>query len=168
MTPSRKPLLHATMAHHANPFHVRAARSLRIRGLVAGALVLVLAACGDSISVTITSPAEGEVIAEGASVLITLEVSGVTLAPAGTMEPGTGHHHLMVDGIHPVGGVPIPVLPGRVHLGQAQTEYELTGLDVGEHTVIAVLGNGEHIPFDPWVVDTVRFVVGEAETPEAP
>ncbi len=166
MTPSRTPLLHAAVVHDANPLHVRAARSLRIRGLAAGALVLVLAACGDSIAVQITSPAEGEVVAEGASVLITLEVSGVTLAPAGTMEPGTGHHHLVVDGIHPVGGLPIPALPGRVHLGQAQTEYELTGLDAGEHTVIAVLGDGEHVPFDPWVVDTVRFVVGEAE--EAP
>ena len=166
MTPSRTPQLHAAVVHNASPLHVRAARSLRIRGLAAGALVLVLAACGDSISVRITSPAEGEVVAEGASVLITLEVSGVTLAPAGTMEPGTGHHHLVVDGIHPVGGLPIPALPGRVHLGQAQTEYELTGLDAGEHTVIAVLGDGEHVPFDPWVVDTVRFVVGEAE--EAP
>ena len=159
MTPSRMHLLHHAMAHHAKPRQVRAARSLRIGGLAAGALVLVLAACGDSTTVRITSPGEGAVVAEGASVLVTLEASGVTLAPAGTMEPGTGHHHLVVDGILPVGGLPIPVLPGRVHLGQAQTEYELTGLDVGEHTVIAVLGDGEHVPFDPWVVDTIRFVV---------
>ncbi len=159
MTPSRTPLLHPAMVHDAKPRHVRAATSLRIRGLAAGALMLVLAACGDSTTVRITSPAEGAMVAEGASVLITLEVSGVTLAPAGTMEPGTGHHHLVVDGILPVGGLPIPVLPGRVHLGQAQTEYELTGLDVGEHIVIAVLGDGEHVPFTPWVVDTIRFVV---------
>ena len=160
MTPSRTPLLHPAMVHDAKPRHVRVATSLRIRGLAAGALMLVLAACGDSTTVRITSPAEGAVVAEGASVLITLEVSGVTLAPAGTMEPGTGHHHLVVDGILPVGGVPIPSIAGtHVHMGQAQTEYELTGLDAGEHMVIAVVGDGSHIPLDPWVVDTIRFVV---------
>ncbi len=161
MTSFRIRPLHAATVHHVTPRHVRAAGSRRIRGLAAAALVLVLGACGDTATVRIATPAEGAVFEEGASVMITLEVSGVTLAPAGTMEPGTGHHHLVVDGIHPVGGLPIPVLPGRVHLGQAQTEYELTGLDAGEHIVIAVLGDGEHVPFDPWVVDTVRFVVGE-------
>ena len=159
MTLSGRPLLHAAVEHRAKLRRVRAATSVRIRGMAAGVLVLVLAACGGSPTVRITSPADGAVVEEGASVLVTLEISGATLAPAGTMEPGTGHHHLMVDGILPVGGLPIPVLPGRVHLGQAQTEYELTGLDAGEHIVIAVLGDGEHVPFTPWVVDTVRFVV---------
>ena len=97
---------------------------------------------------------------EGGSVLVTLEVSGLTIAPAGTMEPGTGHHHLVVDGVLPVGGLPIPMVAGvHVHMGQAQTEYELTGLDAGEHMVIAVVGDGLHVPLDPWVVDTIRFVV---------
>jgi hypothetical protein len=159
MNPSRTALLRHAIVHHTKPPHVRAARSARIRGLAAGALVLVLAACGDSVSVRIVEPAEGAMV-EGGSVLVTLEVSGVTLAPAGTMDPGTGHHHLVVDGVLPVGGLPIPAIPGlHVHMGQAQTEYELTGLEDGEHTVIAVMGDGSHIPLDPWVVDTIRFVV---------
>jgi hypothetical protein len=126
----------------------------------------VLGACGGSPSVQIVLPAEGEMVEEGSSVMLTLEVSGLTIAPAGTMDPGTGHHHLMVDRGLPVGGLPIPTFPGQVHLGQGQMEYELTGLDAGEHMVIAVVGDGEHVPLDPWVVDTVRFVVGEA--PEDP
>ena len=159
MTPSRMALLRHAMVHHAKPRQVRAARSARIRGLAAGALVLVLVACGDSVSVRIVEPAEGAML-EGGSVMVTLEVSGFTLAPAGTMDPGTGHHHLVVDGILPVGGLPIPSIAGtHIHMGQAQTEYELTGLDAGEHMVIAVMGDGTHIPLDPWVVDTVRFVV---------
>ena len=121
--------------------------------------MLVLVACGDSVSVRIAEPADG-VMVEGGSVLVTLEVSGLTIAPAGTMEPGTGHHHLVVDGVLPVGGLPIPMVAGvHVHMGQAQTEYELTGLDAGEHMVIAVVGDGLHVPLDPWVVDTIRFVV---------
>ena len=159
MIPSRMALLRHAIVHQAKPPHVRAARGARIRGLAAGALVLGLVACGDSVSVRIVEPADGATV-EGGSVLVMLEVSGLTIAPAGTMDPGTGHHHLVVDGVLPVGGLPIPTIAGvHVHLGLAQTEYELTGLDAGEHTVIAVVGDGSHIPLDPWVVDTIRFVV---------
>ncbi len=159
MSPSRIAPLRRAEVRHAKPHHIRAAWSSRTRALAAGALALVLAACGDSTSVRIVEPADGAMVAEGSSVTVVLEVSGLTIAPAGTMDPGTGHHHLMVDRILPVGGVPIPTFPGHVHMGQAQTEYELTDLEPGEHMVIAVMGDGAHVPLDPWVVDTVRFVV---------
>ena len=121
-------------------------------------LGLMLVACSDSPSVQIVLPAEGP-FEEGSSVMVTLEVSGLTIAPAGTTDPGTGHHHLMIDRDLPVGGLLIPSFPGQVHLGQGQLEYEIEGLDAGEHRVIAVVGDGTHIPLDPWVVDTVRFVI---------
>jgi len=121
-------------------------------------LGLMLVACSDSASVQIVLPAEGP-FEEGSSVMVTLEVSGLTIAPAGTTDPGTGHHHLMIDRDLPVGGLLIPSFPGQVHLGQGQLEYEIEGLDAGEHVVIAVVGDGTHIPLDPWVVDTVRFVI---------
>lgn len=157
---------------HAIPPHVRTAMSGRVRGLAAGALVLALVACGDApesgeggapaegaAAVRISQPTAGARVA-GGSVLVRLEVSGLTIAPAGTMDPGTGHHHLVVDAALPAAGAPIPATPGvYIHMGQAQTEYELTGLVAGQHTVIAVVGDGAHIPLSPWVVDTVRFVV---------
>ena len=121
-------------------------------------LGLMLVACSDSASVQIVLPDEGP-FEEGSSVMVTLEVSGLTIAPAGTTDPGTGHHHLMIDRDLPVGGLPIPSFQGQVHLGQGQLEYEIEGLDAGEHVVIAVVGDGTHIPLDPWVVDTVRFVI---------
>ena len=121
-------------------------------------LGLMLVACSDSPSVQIVLPAEGP-FEEGSSVMVTLEVSGLTIAPAGTTDPGTGHHHLMIDRDLPVGGLPIPSFPGQVHLGQGQLEYEIEGLDAGEHRVIAVVGDGTHVPLDPWVVDTVTFVI---------
>ena len=121
-------------------------------------LGLMLVACSDSASVQIVLPAEGP-FEEGSSVMVTLEVSGLTIAPAGTTDPGTGHHHLMIDRDLPVGGLLIPAFPGQVHLGQGQVEYEIEGLDAGEHMIIAVVGDGTHVPLDPWVVDTVRFVI---------
>ena len=152
---------------HVIPRQLQAATSARFRGLAAGALVLALVACADAPesgagggpSVRIVQPSDGAMV-QGGSVLVRLEVSGFTLAPAGTMEPGTGHHHLMVDAELPAAGLPIPTTPGvHIHMGQAQTEYELTGLAAGEHTVIAVVGDGSHIPLTPFVVDTLRFVV---------
>ena len=163
MIPSRVAPLRCAEVHQAKSCHVRGAWSATTRGLVAGALALVLAACGQSASVRIVEPADGAVVPEGTPVTVVLEVSGLTIAPAGTMDEGTGHHHLMVDRILPVGGVPIPTFPGQVHMGQAQTEWELTDLEPGEHTVIAVVGDGLHVPLDPWVVDTVTFTVGEPE-----
>jgi len=121
-------------------------------------LGLMLVACSDSASVQIVLPDEGP-FEEGSSVMVTLEVSGLTIASAGTTDPGTGHHHLMIDRDLPVGGLLIPSFPGQVHLGQGQVEYEIEGLDAGEHMIIAVVGDGTHIPLDPWVVDTVRFVI---------
>ena len=159
---------------HAVPRAVQAVTSARFRGFAASALMLALVACSDApesgeggspaegpagASVRIVQPTGGATV-QGGSVLITLEVSGLTIAPAGTMDPGTGHHHLVVDAELPAGGSPIPSTPGvYIHMGQAQTEYELTGLGAGEHTVIAVVGDGVHIPLTPFVVDTVRFVV---------
>lgn len=110
-------------------------------------------------SVTITQPADGAVV-EGNSVLVAFQVSDLQIVPAGTQGDGTGHHHIIVDADLPELGAPIPATPGvHIHLGAAQTEFELTDLTVGEHTVIAVVGDWVHVPLDPWVVDTVRFVV---------
>jgi hypothetical protein len=110
-------------------------------------------------AVMITQPANDAVI-EGNSVVVMLEVSDLMIAPAGTMDAGTGHHHLVVDTDLPEAGVAIPSTPGvHIHMGKAQTEMELTDLAPGEHIVIAVVGDGAHVPLDPWVADTVRFVV---------
>ena len=156
--------------------HVRSKMDSRTRLLVAGVLCFALMACADAPqsgaggepsgapvvtrgSVQIVEPAEGATV--GSAVTVRLEVAGgLTIAPAGTMEPGTGHHHLVVDAALPAAGSPIPTTPGvHIHMGQAQTEYEITGLAAGEHTVIAVVGDGAHMPLMPSVADTVRFVV---------
>ena len=152
-----------------SPRQVRGKASTRFPALAA--VLLGLVACGDApeaesdggavmeaASVQIVEPADGATV--GSSVLIVLEVAGLTIAPAGTMDPGTGHHHLVVDTDIPAPGAPIPSTEGvHIHMGQAQTEYEITGLAAGEHTVIAVVGDGAHMPLMPTVADTVRFVV---------
>ncbi len=89
------------------PRPARGMTSTRFKAMAVS--LLVLAACGDApesesaseegavqaASVQIVEPADGATV--GSSVLIRLEVAGLTIAPAGTMDPGTGHHHLVVD-----------------------------------------------------------------------
>ena len=161
----------ATRDHlSADPRPRAAALSLRWFPALSGALFMGLA-CGGSgdgdgataeasgPSVSITSPVNGARL-QGGTFILTMEVSGVSIVPAGTMEEGTGHHHLVIDGPLPDSMAPIPPTTDVViHLGQAQTEYEITGLTPGRHTVIAVVGDGMHIPLAPWVADTVTVLV---------
>jgi hypothetical protein len=110
-------------------------------------------------SVTILEPAQGAEV-EGGLVTVRLSASGVNIVPAGDMTPGTGHHHLYLDeGLGAV-GVPVPAIPGQViHMGTGVSEYAFQDVAPGPHRLIAVVGDGLHVPLQPWVVDTVTFTV---------
>jgi hypothetical protein len=106
----------------------------------------------------IVAPMEGAMVT-GPDVKIELAAHDVTLAPAGTMELGTGHLHLFINhDVTPEGDV-IPTGEGIVHLGQAQTEYTMEGVAPGNYTVIAVLADGAHVRLPGALTDTVHFMV---------
>lgn len=110
-------------------------------------------------TVTIVEPADGAVV-EGPDVTVRLALEGMTLAAAGDTTTGTGHHHIFLDADLSPLGQPIPVVEGSViHMGDASTEYTLTGVEPGEHRLITVVGDGLHVPVEPLVVDTVTFTV---------
>jgi len=83
-------------------------------------------------------------------------ISGMTIAPAGTETPNTGHHHLLIDA--QLGGdavdQPIPADEHHVHFGKGQTEATVT-LKPGTHTLQLVLGDWSHVPHNPPVVSDV-------------
>ena len=83
---------------------------------------------------------------------------GVTRA--GDPAPNMGHHHLLIDvddELNP--DAPIPSDKRHVHFGAGQTEARLD-LPPGPHTLQLVLGDAEHMPFDPPVVSKkIRIVV---------
>lgn len=106
----------------------------------------------------IVAPTEGAMLT-GPNVTIELAARHIALAPAGTMEPGTGHLHLFINhDLTPEGEV-IPTGEGIVHLGQAQTEYTMEGAAPGNYTVIAVLADGAHVRLPGALTDTVHFMV---------
>ena len=109
-------------------------------------------------TVTIVEPADGAELDAG-PVLFVMETEGVEIVQAGNMNPGTGHHHLIVDA-DVDWTLPIPNDPGvHYHMGLAQTEFTVEDLTPGEHRIIAVVADGVHIPLDPPVADTITVVV---------
>lgn len=110
-------------------------------------------------TVTIVSPAEGDTV-DGPAVTVQLAVDGLRIVLAGDTTPGTGHHHLYLDDDLTPGDMPIPTVPGRIiHMGDGSTEYTFEDVIPGDHRLIAVVGDGVHVPLQPWVVDTVHFTV---------
>lgn len=68
---------------------------------------------------------------------------------AGDKTPNTGHHHLLIDVDEPLDpNEPIPNDKKHLHFGLGQTEARIE-LPPGRHTLQLVLGDAEHIPFDP-------------------
>jgi hypothetical protein len=111
------------------------------------------------VTVSITSPAEGDTVS-GSMVHVTLEATGIEIAPAADARPETAHHHLYLDVDFPQVETSIPMgVGGVVHLGQAQKEYHWENVAPGPHRLIAVLADPGHFPLRPWVTDTVNFVV---------
>ncbi len=108
--------------------------------------------------VTITQPADGAEVDAG-PVLFVMETEGLEIVQAGNMDPGTGHHHLVVNGDIDW-ALPIPNDPGvHYHMGLAQTEFTIEDLPPGQHRIISVVADGVHIPLDPPVADTITITV---------
>jgi Domain of unknown function (DUF4399) len=79
---------------------------------------------------------------------------------AGDTTPNLGHHHLLIDVDEPLDpGQPIPQDKKHLHFGAGQTEARID-LPPGPHTLQLVLGDANHVPFDPPVVSRkIRIVV---------
>lgn len=118
-------------------------------------LLFVLAACGTPdpgpapravpISVRFESPADGDTL--DATFAVRMIVEGVEVAPAGTMQPGSGHLHILIDTTFVEAGNVIPKNASHVHFGDASTEAELT-LEPGEHTLGLQFADGAHIALE--------------------
>jgi hypothetical protein len=70
------------------------------------------------------------------------------VAPAGSKVPNTGHHHLLIDTALPSMDEPIPNDKQHLHFGGGQTEA-IIELPPGTHTLQLLMGDGDHVPFNP-------------------
>ncbi len=96
------------------------------------------------------SPAADAVVSN--PVTVRFGLSGMGVAPAGTVKENTGHHHLLVDvETLPAMDLPLPNDANHRHFGGGQTEITLE-LTPGKHTLQLLLGDANHIPHDPPVI----------------
>lgn len=97
--------------------------------------------------VYIISPHAGATVKS--PVLVVFGLSGMGIAPAGTKVENTGHHHLLIDTDIPKDtATPLPSNDNVRHFGKGQTQASIE-LKPGKHTLQLVLGDYEHVPFDP-------------------
>ncbi|OUR63282.1 hypothetical protein A9Q73_09615 [Bermanella sp. 47_1433_sub80_T6] len=105
--------------------------------------------------VSIAYPKDGAVVQSPVVVKFSLE--GMTLAPAGTGGPNSGHHHLIVDGELP--DLKKPMGGSVTHFGKAQSETVLE-LAPGKHTLQLILGDKTHTPhMEPVISKKITITV---------
>lgn len=93
----------------------------------------------------IISPADGATVSSPVTVVFGL--AGMGVAPAGVEKENTGHHHLLID-VDPATvdlDSPLPADDNHRHFGGGQTETSVE-LAPGEHTLMLLLGDQNHIP----------------------
>ena len=84
--------------------------------------------------------------------IVRFGLTGMGVAPAGTVKENTGHHHLLIDVTElPAMDMPMPNDEQHRHFGGGQTEITLE-LAPGKHTLQLLLGDANHIPHEPPVL----------------
>ncbi|MDW3223233.1 MAG: DUF4399 domain-containing protein [Paracoccaceae bacterium] len=102
----------------------------------------------------IISPADGATVSNPVTVVFGLVGMGV--APAGTEQENTGHHHLLINTDPQTLDLDsgLPATDEIVHFGGGQTQVTKE-LPTGTHTLQLLLGDWSHVPHDPPVMSEV-------------
>lgn len=105
------------------------------------AIIAVVSSCGRSEGVYFENLEDGQEV--GTSVLVKMGVSGMEIEPAGEVNKGKGHHHIIIDDNWVKTGEVVPADKTHIHFGKGQTETTLE-LTPGEHTLTLQFANGLH------------------------
>ena len=106
-------------------------------------------------SVFFIQPSNGDTVDSTFEVIF--GIKEMSLAPAGTYEDNTGHHHLIIDALLPNLTMPVPASKQYLHFGKAQDRVIIT-LEPGKHTLQMILGDGNHIPHKPPIYSEVIVI----------
>ena len=92
-------------------------------------------------------PPNGAVI-DGGKFWLRMGLRNMGVAPKGVKMPNVGHHHVLIDADLPAMDQPIPSDRNHLHFGAGETEARIE-LPPGRHTLQLLLGDADHVPFDP-------------------
>lgn len=116
----------------------------------------------DELTVMVEGPSVNAKAATGAGqrARVTVGAEGVEIADVpGDASGKTGHLHFFIDREPTPAGVRIPDPEDRTILHSEATSVEFPPLRRGEHFIWIVVGDANHVPFDPPVMDKVVVVV---------
>ena len=99
---------------------------------------------------------EGQTLENGT--IIKFGVKNMKLHPAGEIIPGTGHHHLIINGGPIPKGQMVIADATHIHFGKAQTETKLE-LPAGDYTLTLQFADGAHLSYGPELSSSVKVHV---------
>ena len=90
---------------------------------------------------------------------VDMGVKGIAIQPAGEINQGFGHHHLLIDigDSIPMGTV-IPTDAQHMHFGKGQTTTEVT-LSPGKHVLTLQFADGMHRSYGSKLAATIHITV---------
>lgn len=109
---------------------------------------------------------EGPLVDGKVKVMIKMAAENILVKPAGQIEAGSGHHHLLIDTESTEKGVVVGQDPQHIHFGKGQTEAEID-LTPGEHTLELQFADGIHRAYGPELSSKIKVTVVEAKPPAA-
>ena len=121
-----------------------------------GGAAAVNSSAGKALS--ITSPATLSNVSSPLQVC--MATNGYTVEPAKNgVNPGKGHHHLIIDESIPADlSKPIAKDGNHIHVGDG-SKCKTIELAKGQHTITALFAQGNHVPYNPPVTDSVTVTV---------
>ncbi len=106
--------------------------------------------------VNILSPANNATVAT--KFTVKFGVTGMKVEKSTVNTPGTGHHHLIIDGQPTPAGQVVEKDLTHLHFGGGQTEAEVT-LTPGKHTLTLQFADAAHISYGPTMSQTITVNV---------
>ena len=100
------------------------------------ALALMLPASAALAQVDFVEPKNGDTVSS--TFTVRFAVDGMSVAPAGELKEGTGHHHLLINTADIDENAVIPMDDQHKHFGKGQTETQLT-LPPGKYILLCNL-----------------------------
>lgn len=112
---------------------------------------------------------EGAVVDGKIGLPVKMSATGIAIKPAGPVEAGSGHHHILVDTAADIpAGTIVPKDEQHLHFGKGEQEAVLQ-LSPGEHTLTLQLADGIHRSYGPELAAKIKItVVPTAPAPAQP
>ena len=89
---------------------------------------------------------------------VEMGVIGMKIKPAGPLEPGTGHHHIIVDKTFIKYGEIIPMDKTHLHYGKGDTVASID-LTPGDHTLTLQFANGMHMSYGEQFSNSISIYI---------